>query len=146
MVGLPGCGKSTLAKKMSGGKIDILSSDEMRAELGTGEDDQSVSYIVFKQLQNRLVKLIENNKSVIVDSTNLSIKKRKFYIEVAKKYNVDIYAYYFELSLSDLILRNIKRKNAGGRCLDSHILSKLLTRYVRPSVDEGFTKVIKVTP
>ena len=50
-VGLPGSGKSTYAKEFVKGKdIEYLSSDELRAVYGKGEDDQTVTPIVFSHI------------------------------------------------------------------------------------------------
>ena len=54
-VGLPGSGKSTYAKNFIKGKdIEYLSSDELRAVFGKGEDDQTWAHLFLVTSKERL--------------------------------------------------------------------------------------------
>ena len=56
LVGLPGSGKSNIAKKMKeeNPKIQIFSSDELRKELWGNENTQGNNSVLFKELHNRI--------------------------------------------------------------------------------------------
>lgn len=83
MVGIPGSGKTTLAKKLIREGIDeYFSSDSLRIELfGDKGYSSSDNYIVFKELKKRMKEsLINKNeyfiKRTIYDATNVNAKKR----------------------------------------------------------------------
>lgn len=82
MVGLPGSGKSTIAKELSVKENAILhSSDDLREELFGDADNQNSNWLLFQELQKRISRDLLAGKSVIYDATNLSYKKRKALIE-----------------------------------------------------------------
>ena len=66
-VGLPGSGKSTYAKDFIKGKdIEYLSSDSLRAVYGKGEDDQTVTPIVFGHTSTRGVSIAKRWDSSVI--------------------------------------------------------------------------------
>ena len=146
MVGCPGSGKSTEAKKIwtANPEFKYLSSDALRAELGTGEDDQSVTPLVFSTLRRRLEHCLRRNESVIIDATNLSVKDRKIYVEIAKNFNVEIEAYVLVQPKSILLERTKKRGEGGGRNVPEHIIDRMLQKCVAPTMTEGFSKITKL--
>ena len=78
MVGVPGSGKSTVAKELSeqNGAI-ILSSDSIRKELYGDENIQGDGRCVFKTLFERANNAISNGFDIIIDATNVDRKSRK---------------------------------------------------------------------
>lgn len=146
MVGCPGSGKSTEAKKIweKNPEFKYLSSDALRAELGSGEEDQSVTFLVFSTLHRRLEHCLRRNESVIVDATNVSVKDRKTYIEIAKKFNVEIEAHVLVHPKSILLERNKKRGEGGGRNVPEFVIDRMLSKFTMPTIAEGFSKIIKL--
>lgn len=78
MIGLPGSGKDTVAKKIQEKntfKNIILSSDNIRIEL-FGSEDQDKNGLVFEEMNKRCKKFLSQNFNVIYNATNLNKKRR----------------------------------------------------------------------
>ncbi len=85
MVGLPGSGKSTIAKELSIKENAVLhSSDDLREELFGDADNQGSNELIFQELHKRISRDLLDGKSVVYDATNPSYKKRKVFIEGLK--------------------------------------------------------------
>ena len=143
MIGAPGSGKSTFAKKLcqDNPNFKYLSSDALRAEFGSGEEDQSVTPIVFSTLKRRLDNYLRHNESVIVDATSINAKDRKDYINAAKQYNAKVIAYAFVCDKQTLLERNQKRGAGGGRNVPEFVIQRMLDKYQQPTNQEGFDEV-----
>lgn len=143
LVGVSGCGKSTFADKYikENPEITMLSSDTLRKVLTGDENSQSVTPQVFSIIKVKTEELVKNGKSVLIDATNLIPKNRRDYINIARKYNTPIVAYAFERCRNTLVSNQAKRKSAGGRLVPTDIIDKMLTSYVRPTKEEGFSEI-----
>lgn len=124
MIGFPGSGKSTIASSFNQNQYKIISGDELKTA-------------------NKMLKIakeaIENKKSVIIDSTNLSKKRRAIFIELAKQYGIPIRCFYIDISMEEAIYRNNKR-DKGVPKIVYNIFKK---KFEYPTEDEG-CKVIKI--
>ena len=144
-VGLPGSGKSTYAKDFIKGKdIEYLSSDSLRAVYGKGEDDQTVTPIVFGHIKRKVDEFLKDGKNVLVDATSVNRKERSDYINTAKKYGAKVVALVFKMDRQGLIDRNKKRGEQGGRVVPDFVIDKMLAKYEEPSFDEGIDVTIYV--
>ena len=144
-VGLPGSGKSTYAKNFIKDKdIEYLSSDELRAVFGKGEDDQSVTPLVFGHIKRKVDEFLKDGKNVLVDATSVNRKERSDYINTAKKYGAKVVAIVFKMDRQGLIDRNKKRGEQGGRVVPDWVIDKMLAKYEEPSTSEGIDEVIYV--
>lgn len=84
LIGIPGSGKSTLAKSLAQECYTILSSDEIRRNL-FGEDSfpadekerEKIQSAVYKVIREEAKEHLKNGRSVVIDATNLSRKRRK---------------------------------------------------------------------
>jgi len=143
MIGAPGSGKTTFAKKLwqDNPNFKYLSSDALRAEFGSGEDDQSVTPVVFATLKRRLDHCLRRNETVIVDATSMNAKDRKDYINAAKQFNAKVVAYAFVCDKQTLLERNQKRGAGGGRNVPEFVIDKMLAKYQPPTTQEGFDEV-----
>ena len=95
MVGFPGSGKTTLTQNFEKySNYSILHGDELKTET---------------KISKTLTKELENNKSVIIDATNPSIKKRSTFINIAKKYNIYIRIITMSTSMEESMNRNSLR-------------------------------------
>ena len=144
-VGLPGSGKSTYAKDfIKGNDIEYLSSDALRAVYGKGEDDQSVTPIVFGHIKRKVDEFLKDGKNVFVDATSVNRKERSDYINTAKKYGSKVVALVFKMDRNGLIARNKKRGEEGGRVVPDWVIDKMLNKFEEPSHDEGIDVIIYV--
>ena len=144
-VGLPGSGKSTYAKNFIKDKdIEYLSSDELRAVFGKGEDDQTVTPLVFGHIKRKVDEFLKDGKNVLVDATSVNRKERADYITTAKKYGAKLVALVFKMDRQGLIDRNKKRGQEGGRVVPDWVIDKMLAKFEEPSHSEGIDEVIYV--
>jgi len=146
MVGISGAGKSTFIENFLKSHPDVIvhSSDKLRAVLGSGEEDQSVTPQVFSTIKYNLNRDLAAGKNVMIDATSLNPKERKDYILAAKRYSAKVVAYVLERDKSTLMKNQAKRKASGGREVPEFVIDKMLAKYVRPSKNEGFDEVILV--
>jgi len=144
-VGLPGSGKSTYAKEFIKGKdVQYLSSDELRAVYGKGEDDQSVTPMVFGHIKRKVDEFLKDGKNVLVDATSVNRRERSDYINTAKKYGSKVVALVFKMVRAGLIARNQKRGQEGGRVVPDWVIDKMLAKYEEPTFAEGIDVIIYV--
>lgn len=95
MVGYPGSGKSTIA--------DNICEENYNYICIKGDEYKTSKAMIKKASQH-------NNKSIIFDATNSSIKKRAEYIEFAKKYNYQtIKCIHVTTSMEEAYQRNKQR-------------------------------------
>ena len=93
LVGLPGSGKSTYAEKMRENGFHIHSSDSIREELTGDATSQDKNTDVFNELHKRIKDDLKNGISCVYDATNISMKRRKSFLEELEKYDCKKYAY-----------------------------------------------------
>jgi bifunctional polynucleotide phosphatase/kinase len=127
MVGLPGSGKTTFAKKHFGSKYKIVSGDELKTP-------KNMIAFTMKQLQE--------NYSVIIDATNPSRKKRAVFIEIAKKINIPVKCVHITTSLEESLFRNNERAKTGNG-VPKIVYNVYKKHFEEPSEEEG-CKVIKI--
>lgn len=115
--GLPGCGKTTEAKKMLQQEKKILrvNKDELRMMAQFG-GYQSVSEKVIVQAEYDLVDLwTSRGFSVIVDDTNLNSIHEENYRKIAEKYPwCKVEVKEFNTPVDRCVLNDLSRKNSGG--------------------------------
>lgn len=141
LCGAPGAGKTTFGKALSKSENAVrICPDEIRAEIGTGEGDQSVSGRAFMIARERMETALKDNKHVIIDATNMHRKGRKEFLEIAKKYLAITTALVFECTKETLVERNRKRGEQGGRTVPEEIIDIMIQKYQRPDTIE-FDKV-----
>lgn len=69
MVGVPGSGKSTYARQIP--DATVLSSDDIRAEIGADGGDKKMHKQVFTILHERVKEALSAGNDVVYDATNL---------------------------------------------------------------------------
>lgn len=85
MVGLPGSGKSTIAKLINKGHhAEIFSSDALREELYGDVNDQKHNQKVFAELHRRIKACLKSGKDAVYDACNVSSKRRMAFLREIK--------------------------------------------------------------
>ena len=137
-IGLPGSGKSSWFKRH---KITALSSDLLRSLLFDDANEQRFQDLVFSNLRSMLkARLIARRPLSYVDATNLTPQERHGWIKLAKDYQYDVQAVYFDVPLDVCLERNQKRSRVVGE----DVVRRLSAKLKPPTFEEGFTKITVV--
>ena len=124
MVGYPGSGKSTIAKEICKNDNYILVQGD-------------VYKTSTKMIKVAKAVIEDDNKCIIFDATNSSIKKRKEYIDFAKKYNYSVKCIHVDTSLEESFKRNKLRDE--DKQIPKIAYSVYKKHFESPNTNEGFT-------
>jgi predicted kinase len=137
-IGLPGSGKSAWFKRHN---ITPLSSDLLRALLFDDPTEQRFQDLIFSNLRSMLkARLIARRPMNYVDATNLTPHERKNWIALARDYDYDVQAVFFDVPLEVCLERNQKRE----RMVPEDVMRRMSEKLRAPSFDEGFSKITVV--
>ena len=140
LVGPPASGKSTWGAKFAAdNNIKKISTDEIRAEIGSGEADQSVSAAAFGLARQRVSSELAAGRSVIIDATSVNRKSRRDWINLGRGHGAFIIAVAFEVSREELLRRDAQRPRHVGE----EIIDRFLNKYERPSTSEVDKVIVK---
>ena len=133
-VGVSNSGKTTWSiDYCKHNHICRISTDELRAIIGKDESDQTVSHLVFRTAETMTEYFFQQGLSVLIDATNYSVKNRKNFIKLARKYNAVICAYVFnKCSLDELKARN----QARARQVPDDVIERQFNNLVIPTKEE----------
>lgn len=147
LCGIPTSGKSTYVESLL--KIDywlnsvVLSTDYYidyyAKKVGKTYNEVFDDYVsVATDSMNKCLRFaIENNKNIIWDQTNLSVKARRKKLSKLPP-NYSLGAVYFEISLEEALERN---KHREGKFIPESILKRMYHQFEKPTVSEGFDYV-----
>ena len=137
-IGLPGSGKSSWFKRHN---VVPLSSDMVRSLLFDDVREQRFQDLVFSNLRSMLkARLIAKRPMNYVDATNLTPQERQHWIKLAKDYNYEVHAVFFDVPLEVCIDRHQRR----DRVVPEDIMRRMAAKLKAPSFDEGFAKITVV--
>ncbi|NYF80928.1 ATP-binding protein [Granulicella arctica] len=137
-IGLPGSGKTTWYKRRG---VTPLSSDLLRTLLFDDITDQRYQGLVFSTLRSLLrARLIAKMPWNYVDATNLSPHERRQWIKMAKSFEYEVQAVFFDVPLAVCLERNSKR----DRQVTDEVMHKMAERLRPPTFKEGFEKITVV--
>jgi predicted kinase len=135
LVGLPGSGKSTYLEKQG---VMGLSSDAIRQLLADDPTDQTIHARVFATLRYLLRhRLLIGRPVTYIDATHLTLDERRPYVEIARTFQCDIEAVFFDVPLEICRERNRLRH----RVVPDEAMAKMASKLVPPTVEEGFARV-----
>jgi len=127
MMGYPGSGKTTIAKHICSinDNYVVISGDE---------------YNTIPKVKKKCIEYIADNKSIILDATNSSSKKRKEYVNLSIKYNYNVKCIHVRTSLEESYKRNkFRDSNKHVPKIAYNVYKK---HYEEPLESEGFTLII----
>jgi predicted kinase len=137
-IGLPGSGKSSWFKRHN---VAPLSSDMMRTLLFDDVREQRYQDLVFSNLRSMLkARLIAKRPMNYVDATNLTPQERQHWITLAKDYNYEVHAVFFDVPLEVCIERHQRR----DRVVPEDVMRRMAAKLKPPSFNEGFAKITVV--
>jgi predicted kinase len=137
-IGLPGSGKSSWFKRHN---VVPLSSDMVRSLLFDDVREQRFQDLVFSNLRSMLkARLIAKRPMNYVDATNLTPQERQHWIKLAKDYNYEVHAVFFDVPLEVCVERHQRR----DRVVPEDVMRRMAAKLKPPSFNEGFAKITVV--
>ena len=124
---------------------EVVSSDALRAVVGTSEDDQAASNVAFSLLNQIVASRISRKLTTIIDTTGLNAEERKGWVEQAHEAALPIYAVLFRSTLESVESLNDRR----SRPIPKNTLRKQFSNFEKASAeipDEGFDGVYDQQP
>jgi len=134
MVGYPGCGKSFISKRICKNIEDckIINRDALKT---------------IARCKKECIQQCEKNKTVIIDNTNMNIKNRKIFIDIAKKYNMDVNVIILNVSFEQSWHQNLYRSLITGyKHVPKIAYYKCRKMYEEPTKGENINKIIIIQP
>jgi F420-dependent oxidoreductase-like protein len=142
LVGPAGCGKSTWAARWFRPEL-VISTDRLRAMVGTGERDQRAGTAAFEVLDLVVDHRLRRRLTTVVDSTALEAARRKVYVDAARRRDVPVVAGVFDVSEREV--RRRSRQRADG--VPAAVITAQLRSFAaaRAAIEqEGFDAVVPV--
>ena len=134
-IGLPGSGKSSWFKRHD---IVPLSSDMVRTLLFDDVREQRFQDLVFSNLRSMLkARLIAKRPTNYVDATNLTPQERQHWIKLAKDYQYEVHAVFFDVPLEVCVERHQRR----DRVVPEDVMRRMAAKLKAPGFEEGFAKI-----
>lgn len=137
LVGLPGSGKSTYAKKLEEEGYRIHSSDAIREELTGDENTQTKNAEVFEILGNRVRTDLKAGKSCVYDATNVVSKRRRGFLGTLEKIDCVKECILFLTPIEECKRRNQSRE----RKVPEEAIEKMLKSFWVPMYYEGWDNI-----
>lgn len=151
MVGLPGSGKSTYISTLLEYYTDyaVLSSDSLIEDYAKsiGKTYNEVFKDAIKQCEAQLRIMFQDavasKRNIIIDQTNLTVKKRAYILShVPKDYSKIVV--YFDIGL-DIVKERLKQREAEtGKYIPWNVVQDMYSRLEVPTLEEGFDEMLLV--
>lgn len=147
-VGIPASGKSTQSAFYRDQGYLVLSSDQIRESLMGGEELQKLSAKeqknihsrVFEEIRKLTVEALTRGKSVVVDATNLSRKRRISFLEQFKRFSCLKKCVLFITPVDVCLGRN--RNRTGSARVPEDGMQKMLCNFECPNYWEGWDEIV----
>lgn len=105
--GLPGTGKSTIAKKLG---IPVVSRDELRDKAGLDPADRSDQGRASQLFQETLKTYLRRRESCLIDGTNLLRNLRGNTIDMCANYGAEVTLHHFDRDRQTVFVQNKARE------------------------------------
>lgn len=132
LIGLPGSGKSTLAAKYVAEGYTLVSTDAARAAIG---GDPAVQH-PWPEVWAVCLALAKGADKVVYDATNILPEHRQ---DVMRQIGGAWIGVVVDTPLDECLRRNAAR----DRVVPEEVIRNMHSKYVPPSLDEGFIQLIR---
>lgn len=138
MCGLVASGKSYKAKELAKDyDATIFSSDDLREELFGDVNNQEYNQEVFVELHRRIKECLRGDKSAIMDSTNISYKRRLAFLQELKNIPCEKICVLMATPYEECLRRNAERE----RKVPEYAIEKMYRQFDPPYWYEGWTEI-----
>lgn len=141
--GIPGAGKTTFISNYFKEKSDVnvICPDDIREEFKNKKDEwkENFEYEIWKRVDERLRKSLNENKITIIDATFISRKSILKQYRVVQEINPAIkfiIVDFSELPLEYCLDNNRKRMESGGRFVPEDVIEDMYKRIQRTKLLE----------
>lgn len=139
LVGIPASGKTTYRQNNYIGAVHVC-PDEFIGYTKENPWTPKAAMVAWKKADELLEEYIfQKEEEIIFDATFTTPKRRKKYINIAKKNDLDVIAVYCRIPIEVAKERNAKRE--AYRQVPLTILEDMDERLIPPSKEEGFSEV-----
>lgn len=134
LVGLPGSGKTTFYEREFAPEFDVRISQDV---LGSKQE-------CFK----KTIEVLETGASVVIDRVNFNRNQRRDFINIARRFNAEVYCVYLVVPIDIALERISNRKDHETIKEDmplekkKEIIDQFNGMWQNPSIDEGFESIL----
>ena len=137
-VGLPGSGKSTYLARLG---VNAISSDEIRRLIIDDPHDQTIHARVFAAIRYLVRQRIAVGRpETYVDATHLTPWERQPYVRIARRFQCELEALYFDVPVEVCVARNRWRQPM----VPEEAIREMARLMIPPTTEEGFTRVVRI--
>jgi predicted kinase len=137
MIGLQGSGKSYFAERHAPKNAVIVSPDRIRQEIFHVVYDPMVEEGVWSTFYRQIEDALRENKEVIIDNTNVTREGRATIFRLAKRYDVPVIGYWFQIPIEECL----KRNQARERVVPEYMIYNMQRMFDEPKLEEGFKEI-----
>lgn len=148
LIGPPLSGKTTWIRQ-NFPTTDVISRDEIVMEVhGSRNYTEAFDNVDHKEvdrlLNQRLLDFSSEKRNVIVDMTNMTVKRRTATLNYFSKDYYKMAVIFPLLSDDEYQTRNLKRIKEENKDLPMHVIRNMISSYQSISPEEGFDKIISL--
>ena len=116
--------------------------------IGAGEYifDETIEYAIHKANQTLTLQLMQKNKNIVIDETNMDIKTRYDYLWMARVWDYRKEALIMpKLSMEESVRRRIKNNHGNTpKEVWEEVYTRKESAYEKPTIKEGFNIITEI--
>jgi predicted kinase len=128
LIGLQASGKSTFYRTQFAATHEHVSKDLLRESKNKNQQQAEVIELAFQE-----------QRSVVVDNTNVTLQDRLALIDLGRRYGATIIGYYFQPDVPNSRKRNMQR--TGKAQVPDKAIFITAHKFTLPSYEEGFDRL-----